>query len=53
MLLPINITSFFKRVQFKVYLVTTVDTDDLVLQHQGISGHSGEYTPMRFQLFIG
>ena len=31
------------------YLVNTVDTDDLVLEHQGISSHSPEYAPGRFQ----
>ena len=37
----------------KVYLVRTVDTDDLVLKHQGISSHSAEYAPMCFPLFMG
>ena len=32
-------------------LVSTVDTDGLVLQHQDISSHSAEYAPMHFQLF--
>ena len=35
------------------YLVRTVDTDGLVLQHQGISSYSAEYAFMHFQLFIG
>ena len=33
------------------YIVSTVDTDDLV--HQGISSYSAEYEPMCFQLFLG
>ena len=33
------------------YLISTVDTDGLVLEHQGISSHNAEFTPMRFQLF--
>ena len=32
--------------------VSTVDMDELVLKHQGISSHSAEYTPMYFQLFM-
>ena len=27
-------------------------TDDLVLQHLGISGYSAEYAPKRFQLLF-
>ena len=38
--------------QCNEYLVTTVDTDDLVLQHQGISSHSAKYASMHFQLFM-
>ena len=34
------------------YLVSTVDTDGLVLKHQSISSYSAEYTPMHFQLFM-
>ena len=34
-----------KLVQYNEYLVSIVDTDDLVLQHQGISIHSVDYTP--------
>ena len=37
-----------KLVQYNEYLVSTVPTDALVLQHQGISSHSAEYEPMRF-----
>ena len=33
-------------------LISIVGTDGLVLWHQGISGVSGEYAPMDFQLFM-
>ena len=39
--------------QYNGYFISTVATDGLVLQHQGISNHSADYTPMRFQLFKG
>ena len=42
-----------KLAQYNGYLVSTVDTDDLVLWHQVISSHSAEYTSMHFQLFMG
>ena len=42
-----------KPVQYSEYLVSTVDTDGLVLQHQGISNYSGEYTPMPFPAVYG
>ena len=42
---------YIKLVQYNESLVSIVDTDDLVLQHQGISSHSDDYTPMRFPLF--
>ena len=42
-----------KLVQYNEYLVNTVDTDGLVLKHQGISRYSVEYTPICFQLFVG
>ena len=42
-----------KLVQCNEYLVSIVDTDGLVLQHQDISSQSAEYTPMVFQLFMG
>ena len=32
-------------IQNNEYLVNTVDTDGLVLQHQGISSYSAEYAP--------
>ena len=41
-----------KLIQSNEYLVSTVDTDGLVIQHQSISSHSAEYTSMRFLLFI-
>ena len=42
-----------KLVQNNQYLVSTVDTDGLVLWHQGISSHSAENVAMHFQLFVG
>ena len=39
--------------RYNEYLVSTVDTDGLVLQNQDISSHSAEYAPMHFQLFMG
>ena len=42
-----------KLVQYNEYLVSNVVTDGLVLQHQDISSHNAEYTPMYFQLFTG
>ena len=42
-----------KLFQYTKYLVSTVDTDDLVLQHQGISSYSAVYIPMYFHLFMG
>ena len=38
---------------FNGYLVSSVDIDVLVFQHQGISYYIAEYTPMSFQLFMG
>ena len=34
-----------KLVQYNSCSVSNVDTDGLVLQHQGISNHNAEYTP--------
>ena len=34
------------------YLVSIVGTDGLVLQHQAISSHSVDHTPMQFQMFM-
>ena len=42
-----------KLVQYNGYLISTVDADGLVLEHQTISSLSGEYAPMCFQLFRG
>ena len=42
-----------KLVQHNEYIITIMDTDGLVLKHQGISSHITEYAPMRFQLFWG
>ena len=41
-----------KLFQNNVDFISTVDIDDLVLKYQGISSHSAEYAPMRFQLFV-
>ena len=38
--------------QYNEYLISTVDTDGLVLKHQAISNHSTEYALMYFQLFM-
>ena len=42
-----------KLVQYNEYLVRAVDTDGLMLQHQGISSYSAEYVLMQFQLLMG
>ena len=42
-----------KLVQYGNHLVSTVDTDGLVLKHQAISSYSAKYTPMHCQLFRG
>ena len=36
--------------QYNKYLVSTVEPDVLVLQHQDISSHSADYAPMCFQV---
>ena len=41
-----------KLIQYNGYSVSTVDTDGLVLKHQGISSYSTEYALMHFQLFM-
>ena len=41
-----------KLVQHNQYLVSTVDTDDLMFKHQDISSYSAEYAPVYFQLFM-
>ena len=35
------------------YLISTIDTDGLVLKHQAISSRIAEYEPMPSQLFMG
>ena len=42
-----------KLVQYNEYLISIVDTDGLVLKHQGISSHSADYAPMRFPVYRG
>ena len=42
-----------KLVQYSECLVSIVDTDDLVLYHQGISSNRTDYTPMHFPVFKG
>ena len=34
-------------------LISIVDTNDLVLSHQGISSHNADYATMRFPVFKG
>ena len=34
-------------------MVSSVDTDGLVLQHQDISSYMAVWAPMHFQLFMG
>ena len=36
-----------KSIQHNKYLVTTVATDGLVLQHDGINSHTAKHSPMR------
>ena len=40
-------------VQYNGCLISAVDTDGLVLYHQGISSHSADYAFMCFQVFMG
>ena len=42
-----------KLAQYNEYLISTVDTDGLVLQHQGFSSHSAEYALVCFLAFNG
>ena len=42
-----------KLFRYNEYIISTVVTDALGLQHQGISSHSADYTPMRCQSFMG
>ena len=38
-------------VQYNEWLVSDVDTDGLVLLHQGISSHSTDYAPKHLPVF--
>ena len=40
-----------KLAQYNAHLISTVDTDGQMLQHQGISSHSAEYALMCFPVF--
>ena len=42
-----------KLVPYNECLVGIVDTDGLLLYHQGISSHSADYAPMPFPVFKG
>ena len=42
-----------KLVQYNDCLVSIVDTDGLLLKHQGIGSQSSDYAPMRFPVFRG
>ena len=42
-----------KLVQYNERLISIVDADGVVLQHQGISIHSAHHAPMRFPVFRG
>ena len=42
-----------KLVQYNECLISSVDTDSLVLKHKGISSYSADYAPMRFPVFKG
>ena len=53
MLFPITLIYLYKRDLINQYLVTTVDTDGMVLSQQIIISYYAEYASMRFQLFMG
>ena len=53
MLLTISVVFYMKLAQYNKCLVSIVDTDGMVLKHQGISSHSADYVPMRFPVFKG
>ena len=42
-----------KPIQYNEYLVSIVETDGLVLQHQAISSNSASHVFVCFQLFMG
>ena len=48
----VNDISCIKLVQYNKYLLNIVDTDGLVLKHQGISSFSVDYSLVRFWLFL-
>ena len=48
MMFTLNVTPCMKLSQYTDYLICTVVTDGLVLQHQGKSSHSVEYALMCF-----
>ena len=39
--------------QYNEYSVSTVDTDSLVVLHQGINSQGAEFALMGFHLFVG
>ena len=43
----------WKLLKYNQCLVSIVDTDGLVLYHQGISSHVADYAPMRFPVLKG
>ena len=44
---------FMDLVKYSKYFISSLDTDKLVLWHQGITSYSAEYAPMYFQCFRG
>ena len=42
-----------KLVQYNEFFISIVDTDGLVLKHQGISCHKADYASMCFPVFKG
>ena len=42
-----------KLIKYNNYFVNTVDTDSLLLWHQGISSLSVDYVSMCFHVFMG
>ena len=42
-----------KLVKYNECLISIVDTEGLVLKHEGISSHSADYAPKRFPVFKG
>ena len=52
-LFPIIVTLLCETGPANKSLVSTLDTDDLVLWCQGIISNKAEYAPMHFQLLLG